>query len=193
MEEYRLIVDLVIALGAALLGGAVAQRLGQPVLIGYIVAGILIGPNTPGLVAEIANVETLASLGVAFLMFTIGVELSFSELRRVRYLAIFTGGLQIPLTIAVGLLAGLAIGWSWQAAAVLGGCFAISSTIVLLKLSASRGEANSPMPGPRSASASSRIWRWSRSSPSCRCWRATARMCGSRWRGRYPRPRSRSF
>jgi len=144
MEEYRLIVDLVIALGAALLGGAVAQRLGQPVLIGYIVAGILIGPNTPGLVAEIANVETLASLGVAFLMFTIGVELSFSELRRVRYLAIFTGGLQIPLTIAVGLLAGLAIGWSWQAAAVLGGCFAISSTIVLLKLSASRGEANSP-------------------------------------------------
>ncbi|MGI8963791.1 MAG: cation:proton antiporter [Thermomicrobiales bacterium] len=144
MEEYRLIVDLVIALGAALLGGAVAQRLGQPVLIGYIVAGILIGPNTPGLVAEIANVEALASLGVAFLMFTIGVELSFSELRRVRYLAIFSGGLQIPLTIAVGLLAGLAIGWSWQAAAVLGGCFAISSTIVLLKLSASRGEANSP-------------------------------------------------
>src|SRR5680860_23430 len=144
MEEYRLIVDLVIALGAALLGGVIAQQLGQPVLIGYIVAGILIGPNTPGLVAEIANVETLAGLGVAFLMFTIGVELSFSELRRVRHLAIFTGGVQIPLMIAVGVLAGLAIGWSWQAAAVLGGCFAISSTIVLLKLSASRGEANSP-------------------------------------------------
>ncbi|MEJ7901948.1 MAG: cation:proton antiporter [Thermomicrobiales bacterium] len=144
MEEYRLIVDLVIALGAALLGGAVAQRLGQPVLIGYIIAGILIGPNTPGLVADIASVETLAGLGVAFLMFTIGVELSFSELRHVRRVAIMTGGIQIPLTIVVGILAGLAIGWSWQAAAVLGGCFAISSTIVLLKLAASRGEANSP-------------------------------------------------
>ncbi len=144
MEDYRLIFDLVIALGAALLGGAVAQRLGQPVLIGYIIAGILIGPNTPGLVANIANVETLAGLGVAFLMFTIGVELSFSDLRQMWRVAIFTGGFQIPLTLAVGTFAGLAIGWSWQASAVLGGCFAISSTIVLLKLSASRGEANSP-------------------------------------------------
>lgn len=48
MEDYQLILDLVIALGAALAGGAVAQRLGQPVLIGYIIAGIIIGPNTPG-------------------------------------------------------------------------------------------------------------------------------------------------
>jgi CPA2 family monovalent cation:H+ antiporter-2 len=143
MEDYRLIVDLVLALGTALLGGAVAQRLGQPVLIGYIVAGILIGPNTPGLVADHANVETLAQLGVAFLMFTIGVELSFSELKHVRRVAIFTGAVQIPLTIAIGMAAGLAIGWSWQAAAVLGGSFAISSTIVALKLSASRGELNS--------------------------------------------------
>jgi len=119
MEDYRLIVDLVLALGAALLGGAIAQRLGQPVLIGYIVAGILIGPNTPGLVADLANVETLASLGVAFLMFTIGVELSFADLRHVRRVATFTGGVQIPLTIVVGTLAGVAIGWSWQAAMVL--------------------------------------------------------------------------
>ena len=144
MEDYRLIVDLVLALGTALLGGAVAQRLGQPVLIGYIIAGILIGPNTPGLVADHANVETLAQLGVAFLMFTIGVELSFSELSQVRRVAIFTGAIQIPLTIVVGTVTGLAIGWSWQAAAVLGGSFAISSTIVALKLSASRGELNSP-------------------------------------------------
>jgi CPA2 family monovalent cation:H+ antiporter-2 len=144
MEDLRLIVDLVLALGAALLGGAIAQRLGQPVLIGYIIAGILIGPNTPGLVANHANVETLAFLGVAFLMFTIGVEVSFAELNVVRRVALFTGGIQVPLTIAVGALAGLAIGWSWQAAVLLGGAFAISSTIVALKLLASRGESNSP-------------------------------------------------
>lgn len=144
MEDYRLIVDLVLALGAAFLGGITAQRFGQPVLIGYIVAGILIGPNTPGLVADRANVETLANLGVAFLMFAIGVELSFSELMRVRRVALITGGIQIPLTIAIGILAGLAVGWSWQAAALLGGGFAISSTIVALKLSVSRGEADSP-------------------------------------------------
>ena len=144
MEEYRLIVDLVIALGAAFLGGITAHRLGQPVLIGYVLAGILIGPNTPGLVADHANVEILANLGVAFLMFTIGVELSFSELMRVRRVALITGGLQIPLTIAIGTIAGMAIGWSWQASVLLGGGFAISSTIVALKLSVSRGEADSP-------------------------------------------------
>lgn len=144
MEDYRLIVDLVLALAAAFLGGTLAQRLGQPVLIGYILAGILIGPNTPGLVADHANVETLANLGVAFLMFAIGVELSFAELMRVRRVALITGGIQIPLTLAIGMLAGLALGWSWQAAALLGGGFAISSTIVALKLSVSRGEAESP-------------------------------------------------
>ena len=144
MEDYRLIADLVLALGAAFLGGITAHRLGQPVLIGYILAGILIGPNTPGLVADQANVEILANLGVAFLMFTIGVELSFSELMRVRRVALITGGIQIPLTILIGTLAGMAIGWSWQAAVLLGGGFAISSTIVALKLSVSRGEADSP-------------------------------------------------
>lgn len=144
MEDYRLIVDLVLALGAAFLGGIVAQRLGQPVLVGYIVAGILIGPNTPGLVADRENVETLANLGVAFLMFAIGVELSFSELKRVRRVALVAGGIQIPVTIVIGTLAGLAIGWSWQAAALLGGGFAISSTIVALKLSVSRGQSESP-------------------------------------------------
>lgn len=144
MEDYRLIADLVLALGAAFLGGITAHRLGQPVLIGYILAGILIGPNTPGFVADHANVEILANLGVAFLMFTIGVELSFSELMRVRRVALITGGIQIPLTIAIGTIAGMAIGWSWQAAVLLGGGFAISSTIVALKLSVSRGEADSP-------------------------------------------------
>lgn len=144
MEDLRLIIDLVLALGAAFAGGMIAQRLGQPVLIGYIVAGILIGPNTPGVSAHHDNVEILANLGVAFLMFAIGVELSFAELAKVRRIAIFTGGVQIPLTLAIGAAAGLMLGWSWQAAVLLGAGFALSSTIVAIKLSASRGEGESP-------------------------------------------------
>jgi CPA2 family monovalent cation:H+ antiporter-2 len=144
MENLHLVVDLVIALAAAFLGGFIANRLGQPVLLGYIVAGILIGPNTPGLVADRANVETLANLGVAFLMFTIGVELSFAELRRVQRVALATGAIQIPLMVLVGAVAGHMIGWSWQASVLLGLCFALSSTIVAIKLSASRGEMTSP-------------------------------------------------
>jgi CPA2 family monovalent cation:H+ antiporter-2 len=143
MEDTGLITDLVIALGATFLGGWVAHRLGQPVLIGYIIAGIVIGPNTPGLVADRHNVETLANLGVAFLMFTIGVELSFSELKLVRRLALVTGGIQIPATIVLGAIAGAAIGWSWQASILLGAAFALSSTIVVLKLAVQRGEAHS--------------------------------------------------
>ena len=144
MEDYRLITDLVLALGAAFLGGTVAQRLGQPVLIGYIVAGVIVGPNTPGLVADRERVELLANLGVAFLMFALGVEFSFSELMRVRRVALLGGSIQIPLTLALGAGVGVAVGWPWQAALLLGGGFAISSTIVALKLVLGRGEAGSP-------------------------------------------------
>lgn len=144
MADIHLIFDLVLAFGAAFLGGMVAQRLGQPVLLGYIVAGVLIGPNTPGLVADRASVETLANLGVAFLMFALGVEFSLGELTRVRRAALIGGGIQIPLTLALGTVAGFAVGWSWQAALLLGGGFAISSSIVALKLLLGRGEADSP-------------------------------------------------
>ena len=144
MEDVHLVADLVIALGMAFLGGVVARKLGQPVLLGYIVAGILIGPNTPGVTVDREQVETLANLGVAFLMFALGVEFSFAELSRVRRIALVAGGLQIPLTVALGFGAGLAVGWDWQAAALLGGGFAISSTIVALKLAGSRGEVDSP-------------------------------------------------
>ena len=80
MEDVRLVLDLVLALGAACLGGLIARRLGQPVLLGYVVAGALIGENTPGLSADFDRVQLLATLGAAFLMFALGVEFSFNEL-----------------------------------------------------------------------------------------------------------------
>lgn len=144
MEDLRLIVDLVLALSAAFLGGMLAQRLGQPVLLGYILAGVLIGPNTPGLVADRDQVLLMANLGVAFLMFALGVEVSFGELQRVRRAALLGGAIQIPLTIMLGAAVGLAAGWSLRAALLLGGAFAISSSLVALKLLLGRGEVESP-------------------------------------------------
>ena len=144
MEDVRLIVDIVIALGAATIGGYIAQRLGLPALIGYIVAGLAIGPNTPGLVADQDRVQLLANLGVALLMFGLGVEFSLSEVVRVRRGALLGGAIQIPITILLGTAAGLAGGWTLGAALILGGAFAISSSIVALKALMGRGDMESP-------------------------------------------------
>ena len=144
MEDVRLIVDLVIGLGAATIMGFVARKLGLPALIGYIAAGLLIGPNTPGLVADQGRVLLLANLGVALLMFGLGVEFSLSGIARVRRAALLGGAIQIPLTILLGTLAGLAIGWEPGASLLLGGAFAISSSIVALKTLLGRGDMESP-------------------------------------------------
>src|SRR5215216_4271559 len=144
MEDVRLVVDIVIALGAATIGGLIAQRLGLPALIGYILAGLVVGPNTPGLVADLDRVQLLANLGVALVMFGLGVEFSLSEVIRVRRAALLGGAIQIPLTIVLGTAAGLVGGWSLGSALLLGGAFAISSSIVALKVLLGRGEMESP-------------------------------------------------
>ncbi len=80
-------------------------------------------------------------------MFALGVEFSFSELKRVRRIGLIAGGIQIPLTILLGTLAGLAVGWKFDASLLLGGAFAISSSIVALKLLMGRGQADTPQAG----------------------------------------------
>jgi CPA2 family monovalent cation:H+ antiporter-2 len=144
VEDTHLVVDLVLVLVIAMIGGMIARRLGQPVVLGYIVAGILVGPNTPGFSVDREQVELLANVGVAFLMFALGVEFSFSELMRVRHTALIAGALQIPLTIVLGAVAGYVTGWSWQASLLLGGAFAISSSVFTLTLLMRRGEIGTP-------------------------------------------------
>lgn len=144
MEDIGLIIDLVLTLGIALIGGMIARRLGMPVLVGYILAGTVIGPQTPGLVADAERVELMANLGVAFLMFGLGVEFSFNELREVRKVALTTGAVQIPLSILLGFLVGLALGWDTQAAILMGLAFMACSSIVVIKVTLGRGEATSP-------------------------------------------------
>jgi len=144
VETTPFVLDLVLALSAAFAGGMIARKLGLPVLLGYIIGGVLIGPYTPGPFAASERVDLLANLGVGFLMFALGVEFSFNELVRVKRIALLAGGFQIPATIVLGFLCGNAFGWSWQASLLLGCAFAISSSIVAIKLLMARGEGNSP-------------------------------------------------
>lgn len=143
MEDTHIIIDLVMAFGIATIAGLIADRLRLPVLIGYIVAGIVIGPQSPGFVAGEDTVPELASLGVAFLMFALGVQFSLKHLLDVRSVALRAAAIQMPGSAAAGFLAGRVIGWDIEASFLLAGAFAISSSIVMIKLLLDRGEASS--------------------------------------------------
>lgn len=134
MENIDLLVDLAFGMGAALLGGFAATLLRQPVILGYLLAGILIGPYTPGPISSVERVQTLANLGVALLMFALGVEFSAEALRTVRRVAIYGGLMQTALIIGMGTVLGLALGYPLPEAIFLGGVIAISSSILMLKL-----------------------------------------------------------
>ena len=105
--------DIAIILVAALLGGFLAQRLKQPLLLGYIIAGVLVGPYTGGVtVTEIHDIELLAEIGVALLLFALGMEFNLKKLQRVRAIAFFGTPIQMLLTIAIGYAIGRLLGWS---------------------------------------------------------------------------------
>lgn len=143
MAIPHLIVDLVLAVSAAFVGGAIAQRFGQPALLGYLLAGVAIGPFTPGPVADTHAVQTLAEIGVAFLMFAVGAELSLGEFRRLGKLAAMGGALQILITMGLGLALALALGLTGSQGLYFGALIALSSTVVALKLLLARDETRS--------------------------------------------------
>ncbi len=145
-EDFRLIVDLVSVLAAAAGGGLLAAVLGQPVLLGYLLAGIIVGPTGLGLIKELVQVETLAQFGVAFLLFALGVEFSFSELKKVKAISLGGGTLQIALTILVTTLVSLVMGWvtSPPQGVFLGAILSLSSTAVVLKCLMERNETGTP-------------------------------------------------
>ncbi|WP_013322893.1 cation:proton antiporter [Gloeothece verrucosa] len=145
-EDYRLIIDLVSVLTAAGIGGVLAALLRQPILLGYLLAGIIIGPFGLGLIKELVQVETLAQLGVAFLLFTLGVEFSFSELQKVKVISLGGGALQIILTILMTVLVSLTMGWvsSPTQGIFLGAILSLSSTAVVFKALMERNETATP-------------------------------------------------
>jgi CPA2 family monovalent cation:H+ antiporter-2 len=132
--------SLTIVVIAAALGGYLARLARLPPLLGYLAAGVAVGPNTCGPTANLAEVSTVAELGVAFLMFGLGVQFSFRELAQVRQLATFGVPLQIAATLALGYFTGRWLGLEDEAALFLGAAVAISSTMVPFSLIAQRGE-----------------------------------------------------
>ena len=142
-EESQLLIDLGFAIAAAFLGGLLAQRLGQPMLVGYLLAGMLIGPYTPGPVSDITTVQTLAEIGVALLLFSLGTEFSFGQLMQVGQAAILGGVLQILLTIGLGTALGTALGLALTPSIFLGAIIALSSSVVIIKVMMGRGEMDS--------------------------------------------------
>lgn len=125
---------LLVALAAALVFGAVAHRVGLPPMIGYIAAGIVVGPATPGFVADREEVLALADIGVALLMFSIGLQLSLAELRAVGIRVLAGTPAQVAITMALGTATGLALGWPLIEALFIGGAVSVCSTVVLVKL-----------------------------------------------------------
>ena len=98
-----IVADIVIIVVAALIGALIAQRLKQPLILGYILAGVVVGPYTGGItVGDIHQIELLAEIGVALLLFALGLEFSLSELKPVRNIALFGTPVQIVLSISFG-------------------------------------------------------------------------------------------
>jgi CPA2 family monovalent cation:H+ antiporter-2 len=146
-EDFRLIVDLVSVFAVAACGGLLAALLKQPVLLGYIIGGMVVGPTGLGLIKEIVQVETLAQFGVAFLLFALGVEFSLTELKKVKAIALGGGTLQIILTILVTVLVcGVTGAWGTLPAkgVFLGSILSLSSTAVVLKCLMERNETETP-------------------------------------------------
>jgi monovalent cation:H+ antiporter-2, CPA2 family len=140
--ELSLILDFVTVLGTASIGGYLANRLGQPVLLGYLLGGVVIGPAGFGLLYDGKEIQVLAEVGVALLLFTLGVEFSIKELLKVRKIALGGGTLQILLTILLGGGLAYATGWADTVpkAIFLGAVLSLSSTAVVLKSLIERNE-----------------------------------------------------
>jgi len=138
----ELILEMVTVLGAAATGGYLANRLHQPVLLGYLVGGIVVGPAGLGLVALQGDIQVLSEVGVALLLFALGVEFSLKDLLRLRTIAFGGGSLQILLTILLGGGLAYATGWveTIPKAIFLGAVLSLSSTAVVLKSLIERNE-----------------------------------------------------
>ncbi|PIG92109.1 cation:proton antiporter [Gloeocapsopsis sp. IPPAS B-1203] len=142
MANLTLLVEMVTVLGAAATGGYLANRLRQPVLLGYLIGGVVVGPAGFNLVTLEGDIEVLSEVGVALLLFALGVEFSLKDLLRVRAIALGGGTLQIILTILLG--GGLAYLTGWVStlpkAVFLGAVISLSSTAVVFKSLIERNE-----------------------------------------------------
>lgn len=132
-HDLTLLLNIAVVLCVAFVGGYAARRLRMPTLAGYLVAGLVIGPFTPGFVGDIADISQLAELGVIFMMFGVGLHFSLKDLWAVRGVAIPGATLQIITATALTLVVTTMWGWTLSAGLVVGLALSIASTVVLLR------------------------------------------------------------
>src|SRR6476660_5394238 len=138
-HETALIAIISVGFALAFVFGFIAARLRLPPLVGYLVAGVVVGPFTPGFVAEAGLARQLAEIGVILLMFGVGVHFSLRDLLAVRRIAVPGAILQIAVAATVGALLARWWGWAWGASAVFGLALSVASTVVLLRTLEERG------------------------------------------------------
>ncbi len=143
LTEADLFTDIVVLFVAAFLGGVAARALRLPILLGYLAVGAVVGPHALGLIGNVEAVQTLAELGVVLLLFAVGVEISFSDLKQVGKRVAVAGVFQLAISLVVGVGIGLGLGWSAEQSVVFGMVLSLSSTMVVLKALSDRGELTS--------------------------------------------------
>lgn len=143
MSDISVLKELLIILTATISIVFVFQKLRLPAIVGFLLAGVIIGPDGLGLIRNVHQVETLAEIGLALLLFTIGLEFSLGDLLPVRRYVIWAGILQVLLTTLVGLVVSLLLGFSLRVGIFYGFLLSLSSTAIVLKIYNDRGEIDS--------------------------------------------------
>ena len=133
--------DIAMVFVAASFCGLIAWKLKQPILLGYVLAGLVLSPLTPGpRVTDVHTFEVMAEIGVILLMFSVGIEFSIPELLRVKWVALLGAPLGIALSIGLGMGVGAVLGWPWRQGLAVGCIISVASTMVLMRLLMDRGE-----------------------------------------------------
>ncbi len=141
LEHSYVFLDIALVIVAAFACGLLAWKLRQPILLGYVLAGLVMSPLTPGpRVHDTRNFETMAEIGVILLMFSVGIEFSVPELLKVKWVALVGAPLGILLCVGLGIGVGALLGWPLAQGMAVGCIISVASTMVLLRLLMDRGE-----------------------------------------------------
>jgi CPA2 family monovalent cation:H+ antiporter-2 len=145
MSEHSLIYrDIAMVFAAAFVCGLVAWRLRQPILLGYVVAGLILSPLTPGpRNHDVHTFETMAEIGVNLLKYSDGIEFSIPELLKVKWVALLGAPLGILLSVGIGTGVGFLLGWPLLQGIAVGCIISVASTMVMMRLLLERGELSS--------------------------------------------------
>ena len=145
MHGADLILMLAVGLGAALILGYVTQRLGLSPIVGYLIAGVVVGPHTPGFAANTAIAEQLAEVGVILIMFGVGLQFHLEELLAVRRIAMPGAVVGMAIATALGTWVGRVFGWSVPGAMVFGLTLSVASTVVLVRVLSDAHKLHTPV------------------------------------------------